>query len=111
MLIINDRRTNKIFLKQGEVKSVAFVYNVDLIGATFFFGVKQKKSDTSYILSVDDADFDKSEIADMTAKMILNTSTLDDNRKYFGELKVTWLSSSIDKTEDIILIIEEPVIT
>ena len=61
--------SSKIRLKQGEAKTITFTVTraygqaVDLTGATLFLGVKRHKSDTAYIFSKVDADFDKTQQA------------------------------------------------
>ena len=108
-----------ITLKQGEAKTLRFVITengaaVDLsVGTTsFFFGMKKKKSDTSYIVSKDDASFTTTDAAIGVISVILTaTDTNQTPTTYIGELKIKFSDDSIDKSEDLTIKIDQAVIT
>jgi len=110
MITINGKKTTRITLKKGEIKLFSFSYNVDISTATFHFGIKNNKSDSVYAIEITDAQFDKIQIVDRVVKCIIDTSALSANEIYFGEMKTSWGNTSVDKTEDIVLEIQEPVI-
>jgi hypothetical protein len=105
-----------VTLKQKEAKPIKFVAQADgapmnLSGATLFFGVKQTKNDTSFVFSKDDTQFDKSKAADGIVAVFLDTA--DTNQvpgAYVGELKIEFLDGSIDRSDDLNVVIEQAVI-
>lgn len=109
MLTINGIKTTRITLKKGEVKLFTFIYNVDVQNAEFFFGIKNNKSDTNYAIAIEDSAFDKSEIAQKKVKCIIDTSNLEAGHIYFGEMKTSWNNGLVDKTEDIVIEVQEAV--
>lgn len=108
----------KLTIKQGEAKTVTFtvktIYGgvVDLTDATLLLGVKRKKTDTAYIFSHEDADFDKTQAdigivtVDLTA---IDTGQTEDD--YFGELKCSWAGPPevINKSADFIISIKRSI--
>jgi len=107
-----------IIFKQGEARTLQMILKddngaaIDLSSVTLFLGVKKKKSDTVYIFSKDDADFEKGQAA--IGKISAFLTKEDTNQTpglYVGELKVCWpgTPATIDKSADLTLIIEEAV--
>jgi hypothetical protein len=100
---------NKLTIKQGEAKTVTFtvktIYGgvVDLTDATLLLGVKRKKTDTAYIFSHEDADFDKTQAEDgIVALNLTSTDTNQTEDDYLGELKCSWTGppAVINKSAD-----------
>ena len=107
-LTISGYSDNTIILKKGEIKQFTFTLNVDISSAEFFFGVKESKDDTSYKISKNHSDFTIN-VSNKTASVIIDTSSLDANKKYYAELKTSWGSTSVDKTEDFYIYIDKAV--
>jgi hypothetical protein len=110
---------NSVSLKQGEAKTLKLTVTdrgeaVDLTNATLFLGVKRQKSDAQYTFSKLDAAFDKGQAAQGKVSVFLaGADTTQIPGPYVGELKVTYPGTPtvIDKSSDLVLIIEEAVIT
>lgn len=106
-----------IKLKQKEAKTVQFTIKenntaLNVTGATFTFGFKENRSDTSLLVTKNHADFDTGSAANGIVSVTLTSTDLDqDPGIYLGELKTQLSASNIDKSEDIILLIEEAIIT
>lgn len=110
-----------ITLKQGEAKTLRFSVTengsvVDLTPAgstvTFFFGVKKKKSDTTYTIQKDNSSFTTSEAAQGIISVVLTaTDTNQLPATYIGELKILFGTDSIDKSADLTIKIDQAVIT
>lgn len=106
-----------ITLKQGEAKTLRFVVTengaaVDLSGqdVTFFFGMKKKKSDTTYVVSKEDTSFTTTDADDGIITVILTaTDTNQTPTTYIGELKIKFSDNSIDKSEDLTIKIDQAV--
>jgi len=105
-----------VSFKQGEAKTLTITVTdendavVDLSSATLFLGVKKRKADADYIFSKDDEDFDKSQVADGIVAVDLSAEdTAQDPWSYVGELKVTFADSSVDKSADLIISIEQAI--
>ena len=94
----------KITLIQGEVKTLSFNYNVDITGAIFSLICKGGTGVTK--INKVDADFDKTEIAEKTVKIIMDTALLNVGVNYM-ELKTVWNADNIDLSEKYILVIKE----
>ncbi len=110
--------SNKLVIKQGEAKTVTFTVKdtlgtaVDISAATLLLGVKKSKSDTAYIFSKADADFDKSQAA--AGIVAVNLSAADTNQPeatYTGELKISWAGPVIKKSEDFFFRVKQAVTT
>ena len=103
-----------ITIKQGEAKTLKFTVTNggDLSATTVKFACKRQKKDATYIIEKLNATFDKSEAA--TSILYVPLSATDTNQTpgfYYGELKITFAASNIDKSADIIIEIEHAVIT
>ena len=110
----------KLVIKQGEAKTITFTVKsrygraVDLSIATLLLGVKRKKTDTSYIFSKDNADFDKTDAAlGIVTVYFSATDTMQTEDDYFGELKCSWSGSPemIEKSADFIISIKKSITT
>ena len=105
-----------VSFKQGEAKTLTLTVTeggtaVDLSAATLEFAVKKRKSDTSYVIRKEDGDFDKTQAADGIVSVDLSAADTDqDPWSYIGELKVSFSASSIDKSADLTVVIEQAVI-
>lgn len=100
--------SQKIVLKAGEAKTITLRLTddsgpVDLSSAEVFMGVKRLKSDSAYIFSKSDADFNKAQASQGILEVFLSSS--DTNKTpglYIGELKIDFGGSPavIEKTAD-----------
>lgn len=100
-------------LKQKVQRTLQFseINKTDLTGATFTFGMKANKRDTTYSIEKSDANFDKTDIATGIVYVGLTEDNLDlYPGTYWGELKIT-LTGDIDKTETFEIEIERAIIT
>jgi hypothetical protein len=107
-----------ITVKQREAKTLRFTCisagaAVDLSTATLAFMVKGSKSDldASAKISKSDADFGKTLAS--TGIVTLPLSSIDLNQtpgRYYAELKITFDATNIDKSADMIFVIEQSVI-
>lgn len=103
-----------IKLKRGEAKRIKFTIIdqddniVHCFSTTCSFTVKCKKGDTTKIIEILDADFDKTS-AESGILYITLTSTHTDieSKIYISELKINFGGNSIEKSYDINFIIEE----
>jgi hypothetical protein len=104
-----------ITLKQGEARTLTFTITqagapVVLTGAAFLLGVKKTKADAECLFSKEDAAFDKSQAAQgVVAVPLLATDTNQEPGSYYLELKTTLADESIDKSDDIALVIQKAV--
>jgi hypothetical protein len=98
---------DKLVIKQGEAKTITFTVTdalgiaEDISQATLLLGVKKNKTDVAYILSKEDAAFDKTAAA--TGVVTVDLSATDTNQTegtYIGELKCAWAGPIIKKSED-----------
>lgn len=105
-------------MKQGEAKNLTLTVRtrygavVDISGATLLMGAKRKKTDTAYIFSKVDADFDKTLAATGVISVYLSaTDTAQIEGDYIGELKCSWAGSPamIDKSADFTISIKRSV--
>jgi len=106
---INGQYTNELTLKREEIKNFSFTYNVDITTAVFTLEIKLNK-DAAAVITKNDADFDKTDIADGKVSVVIDTTPLTDDTRYYLELQALFGVNSLDKTEDIILKIQKPVI-
>jgi hypothetical protein len=105
-----------IKIKQGEAKTLTLTVTdeysrkVDLTGAALFLGIKRNKADTSYLISKEHDDFELAGVAQGQVTVLLSADDTDQSiGRLTGELKVTFLSLEIVKSDDFYLIIEEAV--
>jgi len=103
-------------LKQGEGKNFKFTVTdsdgavVDITTSTLTFTVKRKKSDSTALIEKLDAVFDKTDAVNGIAKVNLDEDDTNlSPRQYIAELKVYFSASSVEKSQDIIIIIEQAV--
>lgn len=105
-----------ITIKQGETKTLKFTVTsdgeaVDLTDATLTFAIKTLKTDTEYILEKENADFDRSSSSDGIVKVSLSSEDTDrEAGRYYGEFQTAFEAGDIDKSDDIIIMIEKAVI-
>jgi len=104
-----------LIMKQGEAKTITFTVTdsdaaaVDCSSTTCSFIVAKKKGGTA-IISKADGDFDKTSAATgvLTITISGTESNIDDS-DYLSELKITFTSSNIDKSEDIVFNIKKSI--
>ncbi|MBW1991558.1 MAG: BppU family phage baseplate upper protein [Deltaproteobacteria bacterium] len=105
----------KVIFKRGEAKHLTLSVSqdgsaVDLSGATLFLGVKKSKTDSGFVLSKTDGEFNKSQAGDGVVSVFLSESDLDQEAGlYVAELKVEFPDGTIDKSLDLALVIEPAV--
>jgi hypothetical protein len=106
-----------VSFKRREAKTLRFTIKdkdgnvLDVSSTTLTFGVKRIKSDPSFIIQKDNADFDKTQAVDGIVDLPLSADDLDHNKNlYVAELKTYFSGSNIDKSVDIDFLIIEPVI-
>jgi hypothetical protein len=104
-----------VSFKQGEAKTLTLTVKengvgVDLSATTLFLGVKKKKTDGSFVIEKQDADFDKSQAAGGVISVFLSDADLGvDPGQYIGELRATFPDATIDKSADLSLKVEQAV--
>jgi hypothetical protein len=105
----------RIILKKGEAKTLRFTVKdsagapLSMSTATLSFQVKASKAGVA-IISKLDADFDKSQAASGVVTLPLAEANLTQAPgNYWAELKVVFSAADIDKSEDILFVIQEPV--
>lgn len=103
-------------LKQGEGKNLKFTVTdddgnvVDITSATLTYTLKRKKKDTTPLIQKEDSDFDKTQATSGIARVPLSQTDTDlSPRIYVSELKVFFSATSVDKSQDILIIVEEAV--
>lgn len=105
-----------IAIKQKEIKTIKFTVTdggdaVDLTDATLTFAVKRRKTDEAYVVEKADGDFDKTDAATGIVTVELDATDTDQFAgKYYGELKTVFAAGGTDKSDDIIIRIEQAVI-
>ena len=107
---------SKVILKKGEAKILKFTITssatLGLASATYTFGVKQAKSDTSYIIQKTDGSFDKSSASSSIIRLPLtNTDTDITAGTYLAELKTSFTDGQIDKSQDLQFVVQDAVIS
>lgn len=70
---------------------------VDVSSATLQLTVKPSKDDTSYSITVEDSDFDKSDGTNGVVTFPLTATDLDLSGEYWGLLKITFSTGYIKK--------------
>lgn len=93
-----------ISLKQREAKTISFIISgtFSLATATFRFGFKRNKTDSSPTILKTHSDFDLTDIVSRKLKISLSSTELDIiEGYYYGELEITFSVSSLDKSADI----------
>jgi len=114
-LEISGVKMRSVIFKQKEAKTLVLTITdngvpVDLSAAILELGVKKHKSDTTYVINKKDTDFDKTQaINGIVSVYISDQDTNQDPWAYVGELKVVFSASSIDKSADLTIIIEQAV--
>lgn len=104
-----------VTLKQREAKTIRFTVTddgaaVNLSTTTLRFLMKHAKSETSYLVSKVDGDFDKSQAAVGIVTVPLSSTDLNqEDGRYIGELVITFGVSNLDRSADIDIKIEEAV--
>jgi hypothetical protein len=103
-------------IKQGEKKHLTFIVKdaqgqlVDLSNTTLFVGFKSKKSDAAYVFSKSDTDFVKIEAPNGEVSVLLvETDTATISGKLIGELRITFQDTTIEKSIDFFLYVEQAV--
>lgn len=95
---------------KGEGKTITWTFTlngvpINLAGATFFLGCKQKVTDSAYLFTHEHADFDISEAAVGKVSLALtdidtNISPIGTTGVYFIQLKTTFAGDGgIDKSD------------
>lgn len=108
---------NLISLKQGESKEVNFTIKVkstlapvDLTGATVFLGVKHSKSDSSYLFSKSHSDFTITTPSSGVISVLFSEEDTNQTPGLLvGELKVVFISTNVEKSDDLWINIEQAV--
>ena len=103
-------------LKQGEGKTFRFTVTdsdgnvVDITTATLTYTIKRTKGSSTALVQKIDSDFDKSDAINGIAKVTLSEEDTNLNQGiYYSELKVFFSINSVEKSDDILLIIEQAV--
>ena len=103
-------------LKQGEGKTFRFTVTdsdgntVDVSSAQITFTIKRQKTSSTILVQKEDIDFDKTDAVNGIVTVPLTESDTDLNPSiYYGELKVFFSTTSVEKSDDIFLIIEQAV--
>jgi hypothetical protein len=111
--------SEKLTIKQGEAKTITFTVKdadgvaVDLSSAELALGVKRNKTDASFAIQKDDADFETTQAASGIVSVDLSeTDTNLEEATYVGELKCSWTGPPvvIDKSADFYIQIKGAVI-
>jgi len=92
-----------INLKQKEVKTVTFTYSSGVAGssidaATLTFEVKEDIDDTSAVITIADAGFNKDDSANRIVSCVLASSDTNRNGDFVGELKSAFTATNVDKS-------------
>ena len=104
-----------IALKKKEAKTLTFTVTdsagnpVDLSSTTLTFAVKSEITSSSTEFTKTDIDFDKTDAIDGIVTVILTTDDTDRTGTFVGELKIAFSSTSIDKSANITVTIDEAV--
>ena len=105
----------QVTFKQKEAKILTLTINengnpVNLTGTELFLGVKKHKNDVGYVFSKADADFNKAQAASGIVTVFLTPIDLDQEAgPYVAELRVGYLDGTIDKSTDLILVINQAI--
>jgi hypothetical protein len=106
-------------MKKGESKTIAFLIKrngvaLDMSGMSpvFKWAVKREREDSTYLLSKDDVDFDKTDIATGYTRVTVIATDIEniDEGSYLSELKTQLSVNDIDKSSIIDFTIEKSVI-
>lgn len=103
-------------IKTGEAKNINFEIKengtpLDLSSAQLTFGVKRRKTDIAFVIIKYDGDFDKTNAANGIVSLFLEANDTNQNPGiYTGEIKISFSSGLVLKTEDIGIVIEKSVI-
>lgn len=107
--------SKQVAFKQKEAKNLTLTVNengnpVNLVQAELFLGVKKHKNDAGFIFSKADADFNKAQAANGIVTVFLTATDLDQEAgPYVAELRVSYLDGTIDKSTDLILVINQAI--
>ena len=103
-------------LKQGEGKTLRFTVTdsngdvVDISSATLTYTIKIAKGEPNILVQKENSDFDKDDGINGVAKVVLNETDTNLNQGiYYSELKVFFDANKVEKSQDILLIIEQAV--
>jgi hypothetical protein len=103
-------------LKQGEGRTLKFTVTdsdgnpVDITSAVLTYTIKRTKNSTTELVQKTDDDFNKLDSASGIAKVTLSETDTDLTQGiYYSELKVYFSANSVEKSDDILLIIEQAV--
>ena len=116
IISINNIDTNRFALIKGEKKRIKFTIRdenndvIDCSTATFEFQAKADK-DQAADLTVSDGSFDKTDAANGIVYCPIDTTSLTISTDYYSELQITFSATSIDHSGDIIMTINQPVVT
>jgi len=109
---------DKILMRKGESKVITFTVTddetedpIDVSLTTCTFKVKKSVLDTDVVITKGDADFDKSNGNEGLLHVEIKPVDTQDIEEadYTGELKIVFDDGSIDKSQEIMLVIEEPI--
>lgn len=107
-----------IIMRRGESKIITFTITdeetgdpIDVSTTTVTFKVKKSTLSTNAVITKEDTDFDKSNANEGLLHIeIMEVDTQGvEEADYTGELKIVFDDGSIDKSQEIMLIIEQPI--
>lgn len=107
-----------INMRKGETKTIVFTVTDEdtgdptpLTDATFTFKVKKSNLDEDAVLTKEDESFDKAQAADGIVELpIEEDDTKDlDGADYTAELKIVFIEGDIDKSQELLFILEEAI--
>lgn len=106
----------ELTMKQGEGKTLVFTVTdendvaVDISTASCTFTLKRAKTSSNIIVQKGHADINLGSAASGIAKVTLTEDDTDVTAGlYYGELKVWFTASSVEKSDDLFLTIEQAV--
>ncbi len=108
---------NELVIKQKESKPVRLIVTkggerADLTDVTLLFQIKRRKGDATALVTKEDDDFNKTDAANGLVWFVLSQAdtNLAPGSGYIGELQCTYLDGTVDKSEDIRVIVQQAVI-
>lgn len=108
---------NDLVIKQGEAKPVRLLVTrgserVNLTDVELLFQIKRRKGDTTALVTKVNEDFNKTDAANGIVWFYLTQeeTTIAPGTGYVGELQCTYPDGSVDKSEDIRVIVQQAVI-
>ena len=101
-----------IELKRKEVKTITFTYSsgvssVDIDNSTLTFVIKLEEDSKDALVTIEDADFDKTQSATKIVTCVLTAIHTDIVGNFFAELKTEFTSTNIDKSPTWTVFIDE----